>query len=57
VRDIEFITCDGRFKCNNLVLWFLFNLFIFITADQPLIVQFAAHNATDFATAAELVAR
>ncbi|XP_046633162.1 tRNA-dihydrouridine(20a/20b) synthase [NAD(P)+]-like [Daphnia pulicaria] len=25
-------------------------------ADQPLIVQFAAHNSTDFATAAELVA-
>ncbi|KAK4015689.1 hypothetical protein OUZ56_030662 [Daphnia magna] len=26
-------------------------------ADQPLIVQFAAHNATDFATASELVAK
>lgn len=29
---------------------------IYITADQPLIVQFAASNALDFANATELVA-
>jgi hypothetical protein len=37
--------------------YLLICLFCTITADQPLIVQFAAHNSTDFATAAELVAR
>lgn len=30
---------------------------IHILADSPLIVQFAAHNANDFVSAAELVAR
>ena len=36
------------------VVWVLFLLAI--EGDRPLVVQFAAHNAKDFADAAELVA-
>jgi hypothetical protein len=44
-------TCIAPYRCIlNIVLYFI------ITEDRPLIVQFAAKNAEEFANAAEIVA-
>lgn len=55
-REIEYSTDSGTQNPQNQAKYFInhFVTFILITEDNPLIVQFAANNAQDFVSAAEL---
>lgn len=56
-RDIEFTTSHGMCYFTNMVSRIGIMQFLLFLDDYPLIVQFAAHNASDFALASELVAK
>ena len=44
------------FECMYIYIYMYMYMWLFHTGDRPLVVQFAATNAEDFARAAELVA-